>query len=95
MVSGDGRLERGEDKNLPVGADLENGAAAVADKEVALGIEGDSGGDAHAFHPKLRAAVGGDAMNGAVIAAGDVEHAGRVQSQPGGIHEFGDEGLDL
>ena len=95
MIGGDGRLERGEDKNLAVRADLENRAAAIADEEVALGIEGEAGGDAHAFDPKLRAAVGRDAMDGAVVAAGDVEHAGLVQSQAGGIHQFGDERLHL
>ena len=36
MIGGDGRLERGEDENFAVGADLENGAAAVADEKIAL-----------------------------------------------------------
>src|ERR1700719_4356249 len=50
-----GRFERGEYENLPVGVDLENRAAAVAHKKIADGIECDSGRNAHAFDPKLRA----------------------------------------
>ena len=53
------------------------------------------GGDAHAFDPQFRAALGRDAMNGAVIAAGDVQHAGRVHRQAGGVHHLGHERLDL
>ena len=88
-----GRFERGEYENLAVGIDLENRAAAVAHKKIADGIERDSGGDAHAFDPKLRAAVRRDAMDGPVVAAGDVEISFAVQRQARGIHEFGDEGF--
>ena len=49
MVGGDAGLERGVDEDLPLGIDLEDGAAAVADEEIALGVEGRAGGDAHAF----------------------------------------------
>ena len=44
---------------------------------------------------KLRAAVGRDAVNGAVVAAGDVKIALVVERQARGIHQFGDERLDL
>ena len=36
MIRGDGRLERGEDENFALGADLENGAAAVADEQISF-----------------------------------------------------------
>src|SRR5579862_1301833 len=71
MVRGDGRLERRENENLSVGPDLENRAAAVAHVEAAVPIERDSGRDAHAFDPLDRAAVGRNAMDRAVVAAGD------------------------
>ncbi len=75
------------------GTDLENRAAAVADKKIADGIERDSGCGAHAFDPKLRAAVGRDPMDRAVIAAGDVEIPFAIERQARGIHQFGDERL--
>ena len=62
-------------------------------KRLPIGVERDSGGDAHAFDPKLRAAVGRDAMDGAVVAAGNVEIAFAIERQARGIHQFGDERL--
>ena len=50
MISRDGRLQRGEHVNLTRAADLEDGAAAIADIEILVRIERDAGGDAHAFH---------------------------------------------
>ena len=73
MIRRDRRFERGEHKNLAVRIDFENRAAAVAHEKIADGVERDSSRDAHAFDPKLRTAVGRDAMDGAVVAAGDVE----------------------
>src|ERR1700722_8062144 len=86
-------FERGEDENLAVGADLENRAAAIAHKKVADGVERDSSGHAHAFHPKLRAAIGRDTMDGSVVTAGDVEIALAIERQARGIHELSDKGF--
>src|SRR5207248_6293258 len=88
-------LERGENENLAVWADFENRAAAIAYEEVLFGVEGDSRGNAHAFHPELRTAIRSDAMDCAVVTAGDVEYAGLVESQAGRIYEFGGKGLHL
>src|SRR5579859_5493307 len=49
MVGGDAGFQRGKDKNLPVAGNLENGSAAVAYVEIFFAIEGNAGGDAHAF----------------------------------------------
>src|SRR3984893_13673130 len=57
MIRRHGRLESCEHKNLSRGADLENRAAAVADEQVADGIERDSRRGAHAFDPRLRSAI--------------------------------------
>src|SRR5579883_1057167 len=75
VVSRYGRFESGEDENLPARADFEDGAAAIADVEIFLGIEGDAGGDAHALDPLFGTTFGSDAMNRAVVAAGDEEIA--------------------
>ena len=40
MIGSDAGLEGGVDEDLALGIDFEDGAAAVADKEVALGVEG-------------------------------------------------------
>jgi hypothetical protein len=58
VVGGDGRFERGEHVNLPLPADLENGAAAVADEKIVVAIESDPGGHAHAFHVGRRVTDG-------------------------------------
>ena len=48
---------RGEDEDLAVAPDLEDGSAAVADVEIALAVEGDAGGDSHAFGVRGHRAV--------------------------------------
>ena len=93
VVGGDGRLERGEDENLAVGADLEDRAAAVADIEILLAVESNSGGNPHAFDENGHVAVGRRLVHETVVAAGDVEHALGVESQASGIHEVVDERL--
>jgi len=49
MISRDRRFECGEHVNLALAANLENRSAAVADVQIAFGIENDAGGDTHAF----------------------------------------------
>ena len=95
MVGGDRRLQRGENEDLAVGADLEDRAAAVADVEVLLGVEREPGGDAHALDEHGHVAVGRDLVDDAVVAAGNVEHALRVEGQRGGVHQLVDERLHV
>ena len=87
------RLERGENENFAVGSDFKNCAAAIADVEAAAFVERETGGDAHAFDPLHGAAVRRDAMDGAVVAAGNEEMAVRMNGQARGVHHFGDERL--
>ena len=93
VISGDGRLKRGKNKNFAASANLENRAAAVAHVQVFRMVERDPRGDAHAFDPLLRAAFGRDAMDGAVVAAGDEKISLAVERQPAGIHKGVDERL--
>ncbi len=79
MIGRERRLERGEDENFAVRADLENRAAAIADVEIAAFVERDARGDAHAFDPLHRAAVGRNAVDGAVIAAGNEKIAVAIE----------------
>src|SRR5260370_20304367 len=94
MIRGKRRLQRGEHKNFAAGADFENRAAAIADVKIFRVIEGDARGDAHAFNPLLGAAIRRDAVNGAVVAAGDEEVTVAIEGQPGGIDQRSDERLD-
>ena len=75
MIRRDRWFERGENKNFAIGANLENRTAAVTDVEAAGFVERKAGGDAHAFDPLHGAAVGRDAMDGAIVAAGNEEMA--------------------
>src|SRR5579862_1227256 len=93
MIRGKRRLERGEDENFAVGTDFENRAAAIAYVEAAGSVEGESGGDAHAFDPLHGAAVGRDAVNGAIVAARNEKVAVVVDGEAGGVHQLGDERL--
>ena len=78
VIGGDAELERGKDEDLLVAGDLEDGAVAVADVETLLAIEGDAGGDAHAFGVGGHGSVGSDAIDRAVVSAK------RRTSVPGG-----------
>ena len=49
MISRDRRLDRGEDVDLALLADLEDRPAAIADVQVVLAIECQAGTDAHAL----------------------------------------------
>src|SRR4051812_48577673 len=101
MVRGDAGLERSVDKYLAVARNLEDGAAAVADIEVFVVVEGEAGGDAHALRVGAHGAVGRNPIDGAVGARGDVEVAGAIEGHTGGVHHLGDErrhlviGVDL
>ena len=75
--------------------DLEDGAGAVADEEVAVAVEGDAGGDAHAFGEGGDGAVGGDAVDGAFGAGAGVEVAVGVEGEAGDVEQVADEGADL
>src|SRR5579864_8818436 len=93
MIRGERGLKRCEYENFAVGADFENRAASIAHVEAAGSVEREASGDAHAFDPLHSAAVGRDAVNGAVVAAGNEKVAVVVDCESGGVHQFGDEWL--
>jgi len=93
MIRCERGLERCEDENFAVGTNFENRTAAIAHIEAAGFVEGEAGGDAHAFDPLHGAAVGRNAVDCAVVAAGNEEVAVMVDCEAGGIHQLGDERL--
>src|ERR1700677_1580509 len=93
VIRGEGSLDGGEDKYFAVGSDFENRAAAIADVEAAAFVERKASGDAHALDPLHGAAIGRDAVHGAVVAAGNEEIAVTIDGQAGGVHHLGDEGF--
>jgi len=95
VVGGDGGFECGEDEDLAVGVDLKDGARAVADVEVAVAIEGDAGGDAHALGIGGHGAFRGDSVDGSFCARAGVEVAIAVEREACGIHQIADEGDHL
>src|ERR1019366_2797995 len=95
VVGRHGLLQGGEDEDLAVGTDLEDGSGAVADVEVLLAVEGHAGGDPHAFHEYGHVASGRDLVDHAVVAAADVKHAGGVKGEASRIHQFVDERLSV
>src|SRR6202020_2108478 len=91
MVGGDGRFDGGEDEDLAVGADLEDGAAAIADVKVVLMIESQTRGHTHALHEDGHVAIGADLINHAVEPAGDVDITVAAHSDGRGVHHIVDE----
>jgi hypothetical protein len=87
-------FQRGENKNFAFRINFENRAAAIADVKIPGFVEGEAGGDAHAFDPLHRAAIGRNAVNSSVVAAGNEKKTVAIDGEAGGIHHFRDEGLD-
>src|SRR6266446_4610608 len=87
VVCRDRRLHGREHKNLAARADFENRAAAVSDEKIAGLIECNARRDAHSFHPLLGAAVRRNAVDGAVVAAGNEKISFAIESQAAGIHQ--------
>src|SRR5262245_51426069 len=94
MVCGDGRLQCGKDKNFPRRADLEDSPAAIADVEILLAIECQPGGDAHTLDPLFNAAIGRNAMYGAVVSAGNKKTSRVVEREAARIRQRCDKRLD-
>src|SRR5690349_21193638 len=95
MVGRYRRFERGEHVNLPLAADLEDGAAAIADVEIAVRIEDDASGHAHAFHINCAVARRRHAVDVPLLAAGNVEHVVVVDGHSAGVHQITDKGRAL
>ena len=91
MISGDRRLERGENVNLARGTDFEDRAAAVADVQILLLVEGDARGNPHPLHIDRWRSVGAGLVHDAVVAAGNIERPVAPKSKPRRVHHVGDE----
>ena len=58
-------------------------------------IEGDAGGHTQAFRIRAEGSVRGHAIDGAVIARGNVKLALRIKRQPSSIHQLRQKRLDV
>ena len=68
VIGGDAGLESGEDKNLAVAADFEDGSAAVPDVEILLAVKSDAGSDAHALCVRRHGSIGRNFVHRAIEA---------------------------
>ncbi len=85
VIGRDAGLDRGEDKNLTVFADLENRAAAIAYIKILGGIEGDPRRNSHALGVGGHGSVRRDPVHRAVEARGYVHLPGAVEGDGRGI----------
>src|SRR5208282_1392472 len=84
MIRGERRLNGRKNKNLAARTDFENGSAAVADIKIFCPVKRDSCGDTHAFDPLFRATLGRNAVNRAIVAAGNEKIPRAIQRQTAG-----------
>src|SRR5438270_9098979 len=95
MIRGNTRFQSGEDKDLLVAANLEDGATAVADVEILIAVERDAGGDSHAFGIRGHISARGHAIHGAIMPRGSIHLALTIESDRGRIHHVGYERLEV
>src|ERR1700743_3460788 len=101
MIGGNAGFEGGVDEGFATGAvgvgaaDFEDGAGTVADEEIAIAVEGDTCGDAHALGVSGDGALGGDAIDSAFGAGADVEVAIGTEGETGGVEDVADERANL
>src|ERR1700722_11170640 len=95
VIGGDAGLECGEDEDLAGRGELEDGAAAVADIEKSIAIEGKSGRNSHTFGKHGFCTAGSDSIDRSLVARRDVEISFRIEGDSGGVQNPGDEGANL
>src|SRR5215469_14733711 len=95
MISGNGRLESGEDIDLARAADLKDRSTAVSHVEILFAIKSYTCGDAHAFDVNRHVSGRGDLIDNSFVAAGDVEKAVAIEGEPRGVHQIRHEGLGV
>src|SRR3954454_1658429 len=91
MVSRNRGFQSGKHVDLPLTADFENSAAPVADIQIALEVERNTRGNAHALHEYAQVSARRRLIHDSVVSARDVQQAFHVERQTGGIHHIGDE----
>src|ERR1700722_3010490 len=91
MVCGNARLQRGMNKDLALAIDFEDGAAAIADEEIALGVECCAGCHTHTFDVLREFAGRIDTVDVAFSARGDEQVALGIEGEAGGVEDSGDE----
>ena len=80
------------DENLALDVDLEDGAAPVADEEIAFAVESAAGSHAHAFSVNSKLTTGIDAIDDTFSARSNKQIPFRVEGEACGVKDAGDEG---
>src|SRR3954466_12130175 len=89
MIRGDARLESSVDENLLIRADLEDTSTAIANVEIVIAIERQSGGDPHPFDVGLNVAGSVDAVHISFVAAGNKQVARQIKRETRRVHNVG------
>src|SRR6266568_2410464 len=93
MIGGYAGFEGGKDKNLAVGCDFEDCAAAVADVEIAECVKGETSGHAHALRISSEFARSRKTIHSAVMAGGNVEVPRGIEGESRGVHDVSRQGM--
>src|ERR1700730_9507618 len=93
MIRGERRFDGCKNKNFAAWTNLEYCSAAVAHIKILAAVEGDARSDAHPLDPLLRAALGRNAVNRAVVPVGDEKIPLAAHDKAAVMHERCDERL--
>src|ERR1700751_4318850 len=93
VIGRDARFQGGEYKRLAIAIDLEDGSTAVAHVQVLLTVESNPGCDSHALGVGRHGAVRCDAINGAIMAGGNVHLAVAIEGDGGWVHQVAEKWL--
>ena len=91
MVGSQAGLERGVHEDLPVGRDLENRTAPIADEKVSLTVKGNPGGNAHAFGVQRHLSCRRNSMHIAFVARRNVNIPGPVGGELAIVNRWRDQ----
>src|SRR5271165_5003453 len=95
MIGRHAWLEHGEDEDLPILSNLEDGPAAVADVQASLAVKRDAGRNAHALGVGAHGSVLRHAVHRSIVTRGDIEVACAVESHAGRVHHLVQEWLHV
>src|SRR5262249_22705561 len=93
MIGRNTRFEGREDEGLAVTGNLKDRAAAIANVEIVLAIEGDASRNAHAFGVRRHRPIGCDPVDRTVLSRGNVHLSFPIKGNTVRIHQLREEGL--
>src|SRR5208283_5477378 len=79
MIGRNARFQHGEDEDLTVAPDFEDGSTAIPNVKITFVVKGDAGRDAHALCVRGHGAVWRHTVHRSVVPRGNIEVAGSVE----------------